>query len=232
MAKTAGVQCGGLRGDPGARPSLEMISDPRAISAAPVSSTQPIPAAESSLARGKRHEPCDRNVRATLLVIDKFACLPKSSLAQPFDSDGLPVEFEVDRMAILAAAADPYRRWEHGCNRRLGAVGDVHSWACHSWNGSILRNILYLTPTMMYRNLLRIWCSASKHCTYAPVVLNQVAKRHVGIAKMKFLPTMRSAPTRDGLTGFREAKPLQLRRTGAMTFIRHGWQSAQQAWAR
>ena len=45
-ARTAGVQCGDFRGDLGTRPSLETTSDPRAISAAPVSSTQPIPAAE------------------------------------------------------------------------------------------------------------------------------------------------------------------------------------------
>ena len=48
MANTAGVQRDGLRADLRARPSLDMMKEPRAISAAPVSSTQPTPAAEST----------------------------------------------------------------------------------------------------------------------------------------------------------------------------------------
>lgn len=102
------------------RPVLETINDSRAISAAPVSSTQPIPAAEST-----SQAPGDCNVGKVVAAGDQLSRLPQSSLAEPPDPDGLSIEFEVNGIAICAAPADPDRRGQHSLHRGLGTIGNV-----------------------------------------------------------------------------------------------------------
>lgn len=81
------------------------------------------------------------------IAIDKLAGLSKSSLAEPCDSKGFPVEFNEDRMAILMAYSDPHRRWKHGRNCNPDPMGDV-TLGHATRRTVILRKLSYLTPAL------------------------------------------------------------------------------------
>ena len=128
-ARTAGVQRGGFCGTLMGCPLLETIKDSSTISAAPVSSTQPIPAADSALrAPGDIWRAAATSGRS-LRPASNSRAWAQSALAQPFDRDRLSVEFEVDQMTVLAAPPNPDRRREYGRDCRLRTVGCVA--ACH-----------------------------------------------------------------------------------------------------
>ena len=85
------------------------------------------PCGGKSVAGTGRHAAGNRNVRAVFPAGDQLPRLSQPSLAEPSDPDGFPVEFEVNRMAILAAAPDPDRRREYRRHGGFGAMGNVDS---------------------------------------------------------------------------------------------------------